>query len=266
VISLNYYILGTKTLSPETLRTWVNSSSFVFQGKVNKVGESNLDGVDPNERMITVKIGKVVIAPRILGDLTGQTVTVFLQSPKGMREGQQVTLFAAPWHYGNNLGLIEVGRTDLTAGEVQQSTIDERLRQLDEQLEERVRSAEIIVSGSVISTQPSELTEGLPGMEEGVEWNQAQIRIETMEKGDAPADLRILFPKGGDREFGPVPKYNVGHKGVWLLRSAAEFDEGQEQESHLTEREEKLIAQDPLDFHAISALPRIQALLWRLNQ
>jgi hypothetical protein len=34
-------------------------------------------------------------------------------------------------------GLTEVGRTDLTADEVQQSTIDERLRQLDEELEER---------------------------------------------------------------------------------------------------------------------------------
>jgi hypothetical protein len=264
--SLNEYILRTKTLPPKSLRTWVKSSSFVFQGKVKALGECNLEGVEPNERMAMVKIDNVVIAPRSLGDLTGETVTVYLQSPNGIREDQQVTFFAAPWHYGNNLGLIEVGRTDLTAGEVQQSTIDERLRQLDEQLEERVRSAEIIVSGSVISTQPSELTEGLPGMEEGVEWNQAQIRIETIEKGDAPADLRILFPKGGDREFGPVPKYNVGQKGVWLLRSVAESDEGQEQQSRLTEKEEKLIAHDPLDFHAISALPRIQALLWRLNE
>jgi hypothetical protein len=64
-------------------------------------------------------------------------VTIYLQSPNGIRQDQQVTFFAAPWHYGNNIGLTEVGRTDLTADEVQQSTIDERLRQLDEELEER---------------------------------------------------------------------------------------------------------------------------------
>jgi len=65
--------------------------------------------------------------------------------------------------------ITEVGRTDLTADQVQQSTIDERLRQLDEELEERLKSAKLIVSGSVISTDRSELTEDVPRMEEGVE-------------------------------------------------------------------------------------------------
>jgi hypothetical protein len=75
--------------------------------------------------MAMVKIDSLVIAPRILGDLTGRTVTVCLQSPNGIRQDQQVTFFAAPWHYGNNIGLTEVGRTDLTADQVHQSTIDE---------------------------------------------------------------------------------------------------------------------------------------------
>ena len=194
-------------------------------------------------------------------------MTIYLESPNGIRKDQQLTFFAAHWHYGSNIGLTEVGRTDLTAEGVRQSVIDERLRQLDEELEERLRTAKIIVSGSVISTDRSELSEGLPGMEEGVEWNQAHVRIETVEKGHPPTNLQILFPKGGDRDFGPVPKFNAGQKGVWLLRSAAESIEDQEQKSRQTEREENmLMAVDPLDFHAISALPRIQTLLWRLNR
>jgi hypothetical protein len=258
--------LTVRPLRPETLRTLVGSSSIVFQGKVEALGKSNLDGVEANERMAMVKIDKVVYAPMSLGDLTGQTVTVHLRSPNGIKQDQQVTIFGAPFHYGNNIGLTEVGRTDLTADQVRQSTIDERLRQLDEQLKERIKSAKLIVSGSVRSTDRSESTEGLPGMEEGVNWEKALLRPETVVKGIPPSDLSIYFPeeKSGEKSFGPIPRYNTGQKGVWLLRSP-EFDEDIEQKSRKPEREEDvLIAQDPLDYHAICELPRIEALFWSL--
>ena len=51
-----------------------------------------------------------------------------------------------------------------------------------------------------------------------------------------------------------------------LLRSP-EFHEDKKQKSRQSEREEDvLMAEDPLDYHAISELPRIQTLLWRLNK
>jgi hypothetical protein len=149
-----------------------------------------------------------------------------------------------------------------------EDTINELLKRLDEELEERLRSAKVIVSGSVISTYRSELTEGLPGIQEGVQWHHAEICVESVEKGHPPADLRILLPKGGDHEFGLIPNYSSGQKGVWLLRPGPS-DQDQGQRGGLTDSEkngENLIAEDPGDFHAIYALPRIQALLWRINE
>ena len=71
--------MSSKTISRQILREWVASSSFIFQGKVKAIGECNLHGIKPNERMALINIEKVIIAPRMLGDITGNTVTVYLQ-------------------------------------------------------------------------------------------------------------------------------------------------------------------------------------------
>ncbi len=260
--------MSTKTLSHQTLREWVGSSSFVFQGKVKAVGDSNLHGVKPNERMALVNINKVVIAPRMLGDITGDTITVYLQSNNELKKDQQITLFATNWHYGENIGVIEIGRTDLSAKEIGQDTIDEKLRQLDEKLEERIKRAKLIVSGSVISTYSDEKDKNRSAIEEEVNWHKANIRIDTVEKGHPPDDLHILFPKEGGKEFMRFPTYNEGQKGVWLLHPSIKEDEQEQKkqmENSQDNEQEQLTAPEPLDYHALSALPRIQALLWRLS-
>jgi hypothetical protein len=263
------YLMRRKTLPSKVLRSWVESSSFVFQGRVTALGECNLHGVKPNEKMVVVHIDDVVIAPRTLGDLKGQALTVYLKSPNGVKKNQKVTFFATGWHYGNNIGVIEVGRTDLTADEVRKDTIDEQLKQLDERLEERIKSAEVVVSGSVISTSHDENASNL-SMGEETDWYRAQIYIESVEKGHTQ-DLHILFPGEGGKEFMKFPAYYEGQRGVWLLHSVTEsdMDEREQRKSQVRdkqEKEENLMATDPLDYHAISALPRIQTLLWRINK
>jgi hypothetical protein len=240
------------------------------------LGESNLDGVDPEDRMATVEVDDVAFAPRELGDLRGQTVTVYLATTEGLEPEQELTFFARSWHYGQNLGVIEIGRTTSPVAEIRRPLIQERLRQLDELIEERIRTAEAIISGHVLATYPAEQTEGLPGVLEGVHWWNADMWIGSVEKGSPPEDKRIWFPEGGEPEWGIVPKAYPGQTGVWLLRpvmDVSEYGAGGEQspqhgyhqspQTQFADRafRGRLMAVDPLDYHASSALPRIQTLL-----
>jgi hypothetical protein len=261
-----------KKLSSDALEKWVGQASFVFRGRIKALGQSNLDGVEPDERMALVEVEEVVIAPRGLGDLEGNTVTVYLQSTQGIRPGQKATFFATSWHYGQTIGVVEVGRATVAPSEIRQAVIENRLRQLDEQIEERIRGAQLIVSARVLSTHRAERTEGLPGVEEGLQWWEAEMFVMSVEKGRPPDNLRIFFPVGGDEQWSGCPKCQAGQEGVWFLRPVGEAEgksendrrsKRQKGEKKKAETEEPLMAYDPLDYHAISALSRIQSLLWR---
>src|SRR6266550_1293419 len=151
--------MNGKKLSSDAVENWMTSASFVFRGRVKALGQCNLDGVEPEERMATVRVDNVTLAPRDLGDLTGKTITVYLQSTQGIRAGQVATFFAKSWHYGKRIGVVEVGRTDVATAEVRKAVIEERLRQLDEEVEERMHGAKLIVSGRVLSTFRAERSE-----------------------------------------------------------------------------------------------------------
>jgi hypothetical protein len=263
----------------------MRDAAFVFSGRVQALGASNLDGVEPEDRMATVEVEEVALAPPDLGDLRGRTVTIYLETTEGLEAGQQATFFARSWHYGRNIGVIEVsgvkevGRTSARAGALRQPIIAARLRQLEEQLEERIRDAEVVLSGQVVATYRAERPEGLPGLDEGVEWWNADLWIGSVEKGQPPEDRRIWFPEGGDREWGPVPKAFPGQTGAWLLRPVTEPEEDDDRVERAggprsryqkgypgAGEERRLMAVDPLDYHAMSDLPRIQALLWRVSE
>lgn len=261
--------MNAKRLSAQALSDLSRRAAFVFGGRVRAVGKSNLDGVEPDERMALVQIDEVVVSPSLLGDLKGKTVTVYLTSAQGVRANDRATFFATSWHYGKNLGVVEIGRTSSAASELRSSIIDERLREHDERIEERIRRAVLIVSGHVIATFRTKWQD-LPGRDEGVDWWEAEMWVGTVEKGRPPKDLHIFYPVGGDREWGPVPKCYAGQTGVWLLGPVSEPDgdhggpdsRGTRRRTRKEgEREERLMALDPLDYQAISALQRIQALL-----
>jgi hypothetical protein len=275
-------------LPEEMLRTWLREASFVFSGRVREVGASNLDGVEPDDSMATVEVDAVALAPNDVGDLRGQTITVVAQK-EGLEPNQQLTFFARSWHYGQTIGVVEVGRTTVPVTEIRAALIDERLRQFEAEVAERVRRAEVIVSGRVLATYRAEETEGLPGVIDGVEWWNAELWIASVEKGAPPEDQRIWFPEGGEPEWSIVPKAYPGQTGVWLLRQlmpathvpapgvpspdapspdpslprgrtpAQTQTEGADALALLPRR---LAALDPLDYHADSDLPRIRTLLW----
>ncbi|MEP7201688.1 MAG: hypothetical protein ABI894_03710 [Ilumatobacteraceae bacterium] len=282
-------------ISPDRLREWSQASAFVFTGRIEAMGSTNLDGAKAEPRMATVQVEEVAVAPAELGDLHGRVITVYLETPDDLAKGDQVTFFARSWQVGRNIGVVEIGRTSVPASSVAPDIVGAQLQQLDDQLIERIRGAEAIISGIVTATQPVPRTADLPGFEEGVQWWVADMWIGSVEKGSPPEDQRIWFPEGGENIWGLVPKAHPRQEGVWLLRPLGEpLDDDEhpadDPEDHPqphpephpddkhpnTQRrprrkdpddgERRLMARQRLDFHASSDLPRIRTLLQRAGQ
>lgn len=259
--------MSEKKLSAADLTDLARRASFVFRGRVKALGKNNLDGVQADERMAMVLVDEVVVAPPSLGELRGKTITLYLASTRGVKANLQATFFATSWHYGKNIGVIEIGRTSTPAAKLRRRVIDERLEAHNAQLEARIQRAVLIVSGRVLSTFRTERTD-LPGRDEGTDWWEAELWVGTTEKGNPQPHLHIFFPVGGDREWGPVPKSYPGQTGVWLLGPVSDSDtsERKRERAKTTEREHLLMALDPLDYQAISALPQVQELMRRTRQ
>jgi hypothetical protein len=218
-----------------------------------------------------VRVDEVVVAPPNLGRLAGKTITLYLTSSRGVKANDEATFFATSWHYGRNIGVTEIGRTSTSAADLRQRVIDERLETHHARLEARIRRAVLIISGRVLTTFRTE-RRGLPGTDEGIEWWEAEMWVGTVEKGTPPKRLNIFYPIGGDREWGPVPKGHPGQIGVWLLGPVSEPDADEQEPKRRGKRAQKapqdqlLMALDPLDYQAISALPHVRELLRRTGE
>jgi hypothetical protein len=264
-------VVIAKKLSPTALSNLARRASFIFRGRVRSVGKHNLDGVVAEDRMALVRVVEVIVAPPTVGDLTGKTITVYLESTRDVNVSDEATFFATSWHYGKNIGVTEIGRTSTPAAELRERVLDERLEAFNANLEARIRRASLIVSGHVLTTARTD-DQDLPGMDEGIEWWEADIFVASVEKGKPPRGLHIYYPVGGDREWGPVPKCYPGQVGVWLLGPVTEPDADERttkrrgRRSPRTSDDEKLMAIDPVDYQAISALPLVQELLRRTGE
>jgi hypothetical protein len=260
--------VAARGLSNDSLSDLARRASFVFQGRIEALGEHNLDGVETDERMALVRVDDVVVAPPLLGDLTGTIVTVYLTSRRGVKNDQELTFFATSWHYGATLGVVEIGRTGSSAAELRDQVIEERLDEQHRLLEVRIRRAQLIISGQVLSTSRSRRGD-LPGIDEGVEWWESEMFVRTVEKGIPPKELIIFHPVGGDREWSSVPQNHPGQVGVWLLGPVSEPDREPEEPSpedkDKAPADRPLMALDPLDYQAISALPHLHELLRRID-
>ena len=98
-----------KKIDTASLEQWVAQSSYIFRGRILALGKCNLNGVEPEPNMVTVKVEEVIVAPPDLGNITGSTMTVYFQSTGDLKAGQLQTIFASGWHLGKTIGVTEVG-------------------------------------------------------------------------------------------------------------------------------------------------------------
>jgi hypothetical protein len=235
------------------------SSQFVFRGTVDHLEGSTLSQLPADERTAVVNVAEVIHAPATLDDFTGKKITVLLAAPEKHKAGEDAVFFATSWLYGNSLAVIEqgnVGAPRLPAIRKQVTAIIGGMG--EEELQARLRRATLVVVGKVRDTRPHKSDRRQPVTEHAPDWWQADVAVESVEKGKLAKDVVIvLFPASSDEFWSDSPKFEEGQEGIWILQR------NQKERGWPVMREPGLTALSHLDFHPRSESNRIRRLLGR---
>ena len=172
---------------------------------------------------------------------------------------------ARQWQYSSSIAVIETERVvaKIQKNDFKQQIINTHLDFLDKQLEDRISSATIIVSGKVEDVEKVRSKEFHKLEDKAEDWFEAKILVSTLEKGKLGKvpEVNVRFPgMESEKRYG-IPKFKKDQEGIWLLHpgSSKNKEKGSNTETYL-------MAPDPLDFHLLNQLSRIRALTKRLNK
>ena len=236
-------------------------SLFILQCTVQKVNGSNVESIKPDETTAVLKVDEVFRAPEILGNLKGKLITVKLTQGSAKAK-QQFILMARPWQYSNAVAVVETERmvSRVRAADFRLEITNAHLSVLDQQLENRIASAVLIVSGKVIDVEKIRSREIHTIQDREEDWYEATILVKSVEKGKLGKvpEVKVRFPGLDSEKRYAAPRFMKDQEGVWLLHTGREKtrEKGRSAESYLE-------APDPMDFHLLNQLSRIRALVQR---
>lgn len=203
-------------MSP-TVETLTRTSQLIFQGTVEQPGAVNLAILKGGQDTAVVRIDEVIHVPGLLEVFRGQEVTLKLSVPGSVKAGDQAVFFTRSWLYGENLALVEVGRTAPGTAVASQVAAAHR-KMADEAVRQRLGDAVLVVAGRVVATRPSEIAERREGTEHDPVWQEAVIAIDRVLKGDPRTDrVVLLYPGSNDTSWHGALKPQTGQDGVWFL-------------------------------------------------
>ena len=233
----------------------IRQSRFIFRGTIQKLKAVTMAAVPVTDNMAIVKVDEVFQAPETLGDQTNKEITVQLAQTQNVEEGQQAVFYTNGWLYGKSLAVREVGHRPITL--TASSRVPNRITRIaqktaDEELQNRIANADLVVVGKVSNIRPVAPTEGQMVREHAADWWVAVIKVEAIEKGNLSQDtLALLFPSSIDVTWHDVPKFHAGQEGIWILNIGQVPEVDPELYAVLT----------PLDFHEKNQLDRIRSLI-----
>ena len=237
---------------------------FILQCTVRKANASNLNTVKPDETTAILKVDEVFRAPAILGDLKGKLITAKL-SKGSVKENQQFVLMARQWQYSSTIAIVETERltSKIQRDDFRLQIINSHLDFLDMQLQNRISSADVIVSGKVTNVEKVKSKEFHKLEDKAEDWFEAKIFVTSLEKGKLGKipEISVRFPGVESEKKYAIPKFKIDQEGVWLLHRTTTTNnkKGEKKETFF-------MAPDPLDFHLLNQLSRIRALLKRTSK
>jgi hypothetical protein len=216
-----------------SIKELLASSNLSFTGTVETVGATTVPDVSVNDRTVVVQVGEVLRGPPEVGIPPGSQVTVQLsQELPPLNAGDQRTFFTNGWVYGENLAVIEVGRSSVEeaaaptarmAGlEASVSPIAAAMAELaQDEVVEHARGADAIVRARVVGL--SAVPETGLAREHDADWWIATLETDLVERGELPGvtggagQVAVLYANSIDVQWRESPKPKAGQGGLWLL-------------------------------------------------
>ena len=247
-----------------SIRELADEASFIFEGTLRRTKAVTSLSLQPTDEMAVVHVDRILRGPPALAGFKGQEITVELRQPGASHAGHRFTFFTVGLHFGDGLAVREVGRIDADGPQVEREVSEAAEEKRNDLLLGRLRDAEIVVSGVAIRVEKYQRTDGTPRpvSEHDPDWWECVIRVHEVLKGTVTgrkrggaAEVVTLFAHGTDIVWYQSPKFSEGDEGVWLLH----------RRDSRGNPVPDLVSDNPLDFHPLSEIDRIRALLERLQ-
>jgi hypothetical protein len=221
---------GAPLVAQQSRAALVRQADLIFVGTVTGVAAASLPGVPVTQRTLTVRVDGVLDTPAAVQLAVGDTVTVESRTVGALPVGTQATFYTRAWLFGRSVAAQEVGHETVSArlsaaavAPMRDSVQRLRGQVSDSVLRARIRASDMVVVGRVETVQAATLA-ALPAprriTEHDPAWQEAVIQVETMIKGVAPANQRVVvrFPGSLDVAWRGMPRFTVGQEGTFLLR------------------------------------------------
>jgi hypothetical protein len=202
---------------------YINQSTVIFKGLVEKTGASNLKILPASNQTILVRVEEVVSAAKTMIDLKGAQVTVQLKEPNALKVGDRATFFATGWLYGENVALQEVGHTSVSVNSeaLRNQISDLQARKDDQKVQTRIQHATMVIAGRVLATGRFKGEgETKRNSEHDPDWWTADIKVQSYLKGQPaviPSSVTVLFANSRDVMWVRSPKLKEGGQGIWVV-------------------------------------------------
>jgi hypothetical protein len=241
----------------EEVEQQIQKSSYIFVGTVQKTNATTVALVPASDRTAVVRVEEVLSAPKNLADYTGHDVTVGLREGSSIKAGDRLAFFTNGGMFGTSVALIEVGHVDAgrDTQNLRRQVAQAFQKKDDEDLRKRIAKSSLIVAGKVVKTGPAKLNERQPLTEHDPQWQEAEIAIETVQKGQFSArTVSVLFAASADMMWFRSPKLKEGQDGIFLLHKDSVRWPG---------IKDRYVLVDPLDYQPRDQDDRVKRLLGR---
>lgn len=210
---------ATPTAERVETRRLLRDADFVFRGTTVLPRASTIDADEVSDLAI-VRVDEILTGAPVFRGLTGQRITVRLRRPADARAGAPSVFFTRGWHYGDDIGVEEIGQLpvvgDARMAALRADVVRAQQEVADVRLHQQADSAELIVAGRVGAIRKADIPRLLT--EHDPDWYEADIRVESVIKGrTSGAVVTVLFPNTDDPMWYDAPKLAEGTDGVFLL-------------------------------------------------
>jgi hypothetical protein len=211
----------------------LRNADFVFIGTVVQTGQASFPEVPPSSGNMVVKVTGIIEKPDSAMLDTGDDVTLRAPDGQALKPGARGVFFASSWIYGKGIALAEQGMQSLPEGSASPETlrsVNERVAQMltqidNEDLRQRIKAADAVIAGEVISVQPAPLPAKKFTSEHDPDWQDAIVKVTVIIKGGS--DLKtvaVRFPASLDVAWYGAPKLRPDQRSIFILTVARMSD------------------------------------------
>lgn len=270
-------------------------AKFIFRGRVQKLGASNVTAARANAKTIVVSIEEIITGPSVLSQFVGRDITVQFDVRQKLKAGQHAIFYTNGWLFGESMAVQALAAEPVEErATVSSSASSDPVQNLKLQnLQARLASADVVVEGKVSSVRlpPDEAAKVSgkaaalagrraargaepvhkrgPVSEHDPKWREAVIEVAKTEKGPSRSnEVVVRFPSSNDVRWYKAPKFVPGQEGVFILHKTqppAAAKSAARVRGAVTAAEaettEAFTALDPVDFQPLEHKPAIQNLI-----